>query len=68
MQIISKIIQGITELHKYNLIHSDIKLANILANFNLDSITVYDFGISKICRETSNTKQVGYSLRYSPLE
>jgi len=58
-------------MHSCDLIHADIKLQNILADFDLNEIAVTDFGISKIFRNSysfKSTKHAGHSLRYSPLE
>jgi len=43
-------------LHRCNIIHSDIKLKNILADFDLNEIAVSDFGISKIFRDSQTFK------------
>ena len=53
--ITSQIISGIGYLHQNNIVHSDIKPANILLQDNTKKVKLIDFGISKSLDKTKVT-------------
>lgn len=46
MSILKDILKGLTELHKSNFVHCDLKMSNVLLDSNLNA-KLTDFGISK---------------------
>ena len=60
--------EALIYIHKYNLIHLDLKPKNIMfKNEDLKEIVVIDFGISKIFKNET-TKPIGLTRNYSAPE
>lgn len=68
IQIFSSILDGISAIHKANLVHRDLKPENIYLQ-NDGSVKILDFGLSKLIDFTSITstgKMLGSPLYMSP--
>lgn len=63
LKILKQIMNGFSELRKYNIIHRDIKLSNIFIHD--DTIIVGDFGFAKTGKEMTGTK-LGTPLTMAP--
>ena len=59
--------EGICFLHSRNIVHCDLKPANILISED-NSVRIIDFGISKGLDITKITSKMGISPRWSPYE
>ena len=69
-EISTQIIEGIYEIHKYGILHRDLKLENILID-ERDSklkIKLIDFGLSKVVLENKNTNECYGTFLYSAPE
>jgi serine/threonine protein kinase len=66
-KIMGQLVSAVSFLHKYNIIHRDIKIQNILVKSNLD-VVLADLGVCKILPKYSvNTNtQVGTPYYLSP--
>ncbi|MCM8804381.1 MAG: serine/threonine protein kinase [Candidatus Omnitrophica bacterium] len=51
IDIITKVANGLSYIHKNGIIHKDINPSNILISYSLDKIKITDFGLSKIRRK-----------------
>jgi len=69
-------LNGLTEIHNRSILHCDIRPANLVAEFNIESqnidlkyinIKIIDFGLSRYKNENLNQK-TPYALIYSPPE
>jgi serine/threonine protein kinase len=68
MQIMLQIFSGLTHLHENQILHGDIKPANIMVNEKADGsvqIKILDFGFSRHFNDISQTTQ-GTPLYFSP--
>jgi serine/threonine protein kinase len=69
--IIVQIAKGVEFLHKYGIVHRDLKLDNILVMTENDesvSVKIIDFGLSKIMGKYEKTSEEFGSLCYSAPE
>ena len=57
-------------MHQENIIHFDLKLANVLVDETLDKLKICDFGLSKPIKNANATitRVIGCSKRYSSYE
>ncbi|KAL6272642.1 hypothetical protein ACE6H2_023334 [Prunus campanulata] len=60
-----QILQGLKYLHDHNVIHRDIKCANILVDAN-GSVKLADFGLAKITEGNSNHSSLGSPYWMAP--
>ena len=69
-EISSQIIEGIYELHKYGILHRDLKLENILIDDRNSKLNIklIDFGLSKVVLENKNTNECYGTFLYSAPE
>jgi len=67
LDYLSQIVQGLKYLHKHNIIHKDIKPANILIDGN-DNVYLSDFGISEIMYKNNIIKDKRGTLLFSAPE
>ena len=70
-EITLQLIEGIFNIHKYGILHRDLKLENILIddrNSNELNIKLIDFGLSKVVLENKNTNECYGTFLYSAPE
>lgn len=70
MAYIRQVADALSYLHKYNILHLDVKPANILVDQD-DKVVVIDFGISKHYDSDggqTSTTPAGVSKGYAPIE
>ena len=56
LRVAIAVTRGIVGLHMRNVIHTDLKLENVLLSANLDSVKICDFGLARITTSTGVTK------------
>ena len=66
IDIFSQILDGISHIHKLNIVHRDIKPSNIIIDQN-DQIKLLDFGIAKDYNNDPNLTVVGQSVGGTPM-
>ena len=67
MKITHQLVLGLKELHNYGIIHRDMKLDNVLINYeDEDNFTakIIDFGLSKVITPLSRTNETFGSLLF----
>lgn len=67
MKILTQIVHGLGQLHKYGIVHRDMKLENILMDYTtFDNFTakVIDFGLSQVLTPLSRTSETYGTLIY----
>ena len=78
-KILKDILYGLSCLHRNSIIHHDIKLENILLNFNTNedlnnlninncTFKICDFGFSKFINNENNNYTIGGTIEYLPPE
>ena len=70
-EISMQIIEGIYEIHKFGILHRDLKLENILIDdkdSNNLKLKLIDFGLSKVVLENKNTNECYGTFLYSAPE
>ena len=66
IDIFTQILDGISHIHKLNIVHRDIKPSNIIIDQN-DQIKLLDFGIAKDYNNDPNLTVVGQSVGGTPM-
>ena len=67
IQIIKNIAEGLKYVHKYNIIHNDLKPGNILIKMNSNNIKLIDFGLSCFIPNANEVyKNYGTQAFYPP--
>ena len=59
LRVAIAVTQGVVGLHMRHVVHSDLKLENVLLSANLDSVKICDFGLARIKTTTGVTKLKG---------
>ena len=66
--ILTQLSSGINELHKYGIIHRDLKMENILVDYTTDidkvCIKIIDFGLSQVVTPRAKTREAYGTLIY----
>tara|TARA_B110000008_G_scaffold181873_1_gene180922 strand:+ start:565 stop:2598 length:2034 start_codon:yes stop_codon:yes gene_type:complete len=66
IDIFLQVLDGISHIHKLNIVHRDIKPSNIIIDQN-DQIKLLDFGIAKDYNNDPNLTVVGQSVGGTPM-
>ena len=66
IDIFLQVLDGISHIHKLNIVHRDIKPSNIIIDQN-DKIKLLDFGIAKDYNNDPNLTVVGQSVGGTPM-
>ena len=64
--LLIQLLDALLEIHKKNIMHLDVKPANIIVN-KFDEVKLIDFGASKI-RESGTETIATYTPAYAPVE
>ena len=67
-QYLGQIISGIHFLHKYGIMHRDIKLENIVYNEKSKNLKIIDFGLSKVLFPSETTSECCGTVSYTAPE
>lgn len=61
-----QVLQGISDLHKNNIIHRDIKPANIFLSNDFQTAKIGDMNVSKVLKSDLTSTQIGTPYYLSP--
>ena len=70
INIVNSLWNGLSYLHKNNILHEDLKPDNIMLNNNFQEAVIIDYGISvfNFCDKKYNNETLGPTYGYAPID